>query len=84
MSQTRPEQDGVQLALREIAEARAHLRLASDALSAFGASEADVEELTAAAHEGRQLEIGAPQDLLDIAHEVVLQVLPGSTGAAGA
>ncbi len=38
MSQTRPEPEGVQLALREIAEARAHLRLAGDALSALGAS----------------------------------------------
>ena len=74
MSQTRPEPEGVQLALREIAEARARLRLASDALSAFGASEAVVEAPPAA---GRQLEIGAPpQDLLDIAHEVIQQVFP--------
>lgn len=77
MSQTRPEPEGVQLALREIAEARAHLRLASDALSAFGTSEGVVEALPAAAREGRQLEIGAPpQDLLDIAHEVIQQVFP--------
>ncbi len=77
MSQTRPKPNGVQLALREIAEAREHLRLASDALSAFGAPEAVGEAPSAAAHEGRQLEIGAPQDLLSVAHEVVLQVLPG-------
>ena len=36
MSQTLPEQEGIQLALREIAEAREHLRLAGDALSAAG------------------------------------------------
>ena len=77
MSQTRPEPESVQLALREIAEAREHLRLAGDALSALGASEAVVEAPSAAAREGRQLEIGAPQDLLDVAHEVVQQVLPG-------
>ena len=40
MSQTRPEQEGIQLALREIAEAREHLRLAGDALSAAATTEA--------------------------------------------
>lgn len=77
MSQTRPEPDGVQLALREIAEAREHLRLAGVALSALGASEAVVEAPLAAFRKGRQLNFGTlPQDLLDIAHEVVLQVFP--------
>ena len=76
MSQTRPEPNGVQLALREIAEAREHLRLASDALSTFGTSEA-VVEAPPAAREGRQLVYEKPpQDLLDIAQEVIQQVFP--------
>ena len=77
MTQTLPEPKTVQLALREIAEAREHLRLADDALSAFGTVEAVGETPAAAAREGRQLELGdPPHDLLDIAHEVIHQVLP--------
>ena len=77
MTQMLPEPKAVKLALREIAEAREHLRLASDALSAFGTSDADVGELPAADREPRQLAPGEPpHDLLDIAHEVILQVFP--------
>lgn len=76
MTQTLLEPKAVQLALREIAEAREHLRLASDALSAFGTTESAEEAPTALAHEGRQLELGARHDFFDIAHEVVHQVFP--------
>ena len=77
MTQTLPEPEGVQLALRNIAEAREHLQLASDVLSAFGAPEAVEEASPAVVSEGRQLELGdPPQDLLDIAHEVIRQVFP--------
>ena len=70
MSQTLPEPAGVRQALREIAAAREHLLLASDALSAYGTAEAVVPE-------ARQLETGElPGDLLDIAREVIHQVLP--------
>lgn len=77
MTQTLPEPKAVELALREIAEAREHLRLASDVLSAFGTTEAAGEALAAVALEGRQLELGAPpHDLLNIAHVVIHQVFP--------
>lgn len=78
MTQPLPEPKTVQLALREIAEAREHLRLASDVLSAIGASEAtQAMPLSAVARKARQLEIETlPQGLLDIAHEVIRQVLP--------
>ena len=74
MTQRLLESEGVQLALREIAAAREHLRLAGEVLSAFDAVEA-VEE--AVAEEARQLEPGEPPpDLLDIAHAVIQQVFP--------
>ena len=78
MTQTLPEPEGVQLALREIAEARQHLQLASDALSAFDTTEAAGKApAPVVLREPRSQEIGAPpQDLLDIAHEVIQQVLP--------
>jgi len=77
MNQTFPEPEVVQLALREIAEAREHLRLADDALSAFGRVEAAGETPAVVAREGRQLEIGEPpQDLLDIVLEVIHRVFP--------
>ena len=77
MMQTLPEPKTVQLALREIAEAREHLRLASDVLNAFGTTEVtQAMPLAAVGREGRQLQLGAPpHDLLDIAHEVIHQVL---------
>ena len=63
----------VQQALREIAAAREHLRLASDVLTAFGVVEAPV----AVAEESRQLAPGEPpHDLLDIAQELSHQVFP--------
>lgn len=75
MNQTRTEPESVQLALREIAEAREHLRVASDALNVFGTTEAVGEAAPVVLREPRQLEIGAsPQDLLDITHEVIHQV----------
>ena len=57
MTQTLPEPKTVQLALREIAEAREHLRLANDVLSAVATMES-VGEAPAAvdAREGRQLD----------------------------
>ena len=78
MTQTLPEPEGVQLALREIAEARQHLQLASDALSAFDTTEAAGKApAPVVLREPRSQEIGAPpQDLLDIAHEVIQQVFP--------
>ena len=77
MTQTLSEPKQVKLALAQIADARELLRLASDVLSAFGATEAMVEPPPAVVREGRQLEIGdPPQDLLDIAHEVIHQVFP--------
>ena len=77
MSQTRPEAEQVQLALREIAEAHEHLRLASDILSASATAAGMEEAPSASAREPRQLHVGAPpQDLLDIAHEVIRQVFP--------
>ena len=70
MSQTQPEPEAVELALREIAAAREHLRLAGDALSAYTTAEG-------VAPGARQLETGElPGDLLDIAQEVIHQVLP--------
>ena len=69
MSQTRPEPEGVQLALQEIAEARQHLQLANDALSAFGytGSRGRSAARRRCASRGR-LEIEAPPpNLLDIA-----------------
>ena len=56
MTQRLLEPGQVQQALREIAEAREHLRLASDVLSAFGTTDTVGEELAAVAEEGRQLE----------------------------
>ena len=77
MTQTLPEPEGVQLALREIAEARQHLQLASDALRAFDTMEAAGEAAPVVLREPRPPEIEAPsQDLLDIAHEVIQHVLP--------
>ena len=77
MTQTLSEPKQVKLALAQIADARELLRLASDVLSAFGATEAMVEPPPAVVREGRQLEIGdPPHDLLDIAHEVIHQVFP--------
>ena len=77
MTQRLPEPSQVQQALREIAAAREHLELASDTLTAFGVAEAVEEAPVAAASEARQLESGEPrQDLLDIAHEMIHQVLP--------
>ncbi len=77
MSQTLPEPESVQLALREIADARQHLQLASDALSVFSTAEAAGEAPLAGAREPRQLSLGPPpQNLLDIAHEVIHQVFP--------
>ena len=77
MTQTLPEPEGVQLALREIAEAREHLRLASDVLSAYGTSEAVGEALPAVVREAQQLNTGdLPHSLLDIAQAIVEQVLP--------
>ena len=77
MTQRLLEPGQVQQALREIAEAREHLRLASDVLSAFGTTDTVGEELAAVAEEGRQLEIGEPpQDLLDITHELSNQAFP--------
>ena len=77
MTQTLPKPEGVQLALREIAEARQHLQLASDALSAFDTAEAAAEAPPVVLHEPRPPEIEAPpQNLLDIAHKVIHQVLP--------
>ena len=77
MSQTRPEPGQVKLALREIAEAHEHLRLASDILSASATAKAVGAAPSSSARESRQLDIGAPpQDVLDIAHEVIHQVFP--------
>ncbi len=73
MTQTQPEPTRVQLALREIAEARERLQLASDVLATFVAAEAPA----AVVQEARQLEPKAPpQDLLNIAYEVIHQVFP--------
>ena len=78
MTQTLLVPDGVKRAQREIAEAREHLQLASDALSEIGSLEVTpAMPLSAVSHKGRQLEIGdPPQDLLDIAHEVIHRVFP--------
>lgn len=77
MTQTLLEPDQVQLALQEIAEAREHLRLASDVLSVLATAEAVVEAPAVVAEEARQLEPGdPPQGLLDIAHEVIHKVFP--------
>lgn len=77
MTQMQPEPEGVQLALSEIAEARVHLQLASDVLSALDTSEVTQESPAAVVSEGRQLELGEPpHDLLDIAHEMIHQVFP--------
>ena len=77
MSQTLPEQEQVKLALSQIAEAREHLRLASDILSASAAAEVMGEAPLASVREARQLKIGEPpQDLFDIAQAVIQQVLP--------
>ena len=73
MTQRLPEPEQVKLALREIAAAREHLQLASDVLGTFGVTEVP----GIIAEEARQLEPGEPpRDLLDIAHEVIQQVLP--------
>ena len=70
MTQRLLEPEGVQQALREIAEACENLQLASDALTAFGVAETVAEET-------HSLEPGEPpRDLLDIAHEVIHQVFP--------
>ncbi|MCE2473527.1 MAG: hypothetical protein J4G18_16850 [Anaerolineae bacterium] len=71
-----PESEQVTLALRKIAEAREHLRLAGDVLSALNTADVTQESPAAVVGEGRQLELGAPQDILDIAHEVIHQVFP--------
>lgn len=77
MSERLPEPGQVKLALQEIAEAREHLRLAGDILSAFGTAEGVEEAPAAVAEEARQLDPGEPpRDLLDIAHEVIQQVFP--------
>ena len=77
MSQTPPDQEQVKLALAQIADARERLRLASDILSAPATAEVVQEAPPAVVREARQLEIGdPPQDLLDIAHEVIQQVFP--------
>ncbi|MDE2776505.1 MAG: M23 family metallopeptidase [Chloroflexota bacterium] len=75
-AQTLPEPEGVQLALREIAQAREHLRLAGDALNALGTTEAAGEAPAAVSREGRQLDIGNARDFLDIAQKVIQQVFP--------
>lgn len=76
MTQTPPEPEGVQLALREIAQAREHLRLAGDALSAIGTSEVTPAMPLSVAREGRQLDIGNARDFLDIAQKVIQKVFP--------
>ncbi|MCY3832001.1 MAG: M23 family metallopeptidase [Chloroflexi bacterium] len=77
MNQMRPEPEGVKLALNEIAEAREHLRLASDILGASVTTEAVQESPSAVLRRPRRLEFGSPpQDLLDIALEVIHQVFP--------
>ncbi len=76
MSQTRTKPESVQLALREIAEAHEHLRVASDILSASATAEAVETASPVSVRDPRRLDIGQPQDLLDIAHEVIHQVFP--------
>ena len=77
MSQTLPEPEGVQLALREIAQAHAHLRLASDILSASATAAVLEQASPAVVHDARQLELGEPpHDLLDIGQEIIHQVFP--------
>ncbi len=77
MSLTLSESEQANLALREIAEAREHLRLASDILSASATAEVTQKAPVAVVREARQLEIGEPpHDLFNIAHEVIHQVFP--------
>lgn len=77
MTETLSEPGNVQLALKEIAEAQEHLRLASDILGAAATTEAVQESPPAVLRQPRQVAIGAPpHDLLDIAHEAVHQVFP--------
>ncbi len=67
MSQTLSDPEQVKLALGQIAEAREHLRLASDILSAPAPSTVMPEALPAVVRKARQLEIGdPPHDLLDM------------------
>ena len=77
MTQSLPEPDSLKRALREIAEARAHLERAGDALTAL-ASPADApQNPPKAADEARELALGPPpHDLLDIARGVSHQILP--------
>ena len=77
MNRTPPEPESLKLALREIANAREHLRLASEVLSASAPVELKAEASPAVIQKSRQLDIGAsPQDLLDIAYDVIHQVYP--------
>ncbi|MCY3917961.1 MAG: hypothetical protein OXG49_18310 [Chloroflexi bacterium] len=71
MTQTLPEPEDVKLTLREIAAARQHLQLASDAPGAFDTREAAGESPSVDSREPRP-----PQNLLDIAHDVIQQGLP--------
>ncbi|MCY3781365.1 MAG: M23 family metallopeptidase, partial [Chloroflexi bacterium] len=76
-SQTLLEPEHVDLALRQIADARELLRQASDTLSAPATSVVVQEGKPGVPREGRQLDIGGPpQDLLDIAQAVIHQVFP--------
>ena len=76
MSQKLTEAEGVKLALSEIAEAREHLRRASEALSR-AETQASGATSSGSALEARPLEIeDPPRDLLDIAQLIAEQVLP--------
>ena len=77
MNQTLPEQEQLQLALSQIADARELLRLASELLTAPATAEVMGEALPAVVREARQLNIGdPPHDLVDIAQAIIHQVFP--------
>lgn len=76
MNRTLPKRESLKLAQREIDEAREHLRLASDVLSAFNKSDVLGATSPAAVSEARTQVEAPPRDLLEIAHEVIHRIHP--------
>jgi len=72
MNQALPEMEQIQLARSEIAQAREHLRLASDALSKAATEVTGENSPGARPAEAEE----TPGDLLDFAREIIEQVLP--------